>query len=147
MVESSGAQRTSNRLTQREELELTQGEQAQIQQISYEPGSNLKQSIDNVLKDLDGDEDYDDEGDLVDELDGKALKPQASNTSESIINQNRRISSCIRIQKNNRLKQIPPKKNGILQKWSPSLFACYQDRFITLDTYQVIYLLIKFQVI
>ena len=86
-----------------------------------------------MLKDLDGEDDYDEEEDLVDELDGKALKPQASTTSESIINQNRRISSCIRIQKNNRLKQIPPKKHGILQKWSPSLFAGYQDRFITLE--------------
>ena len=34
-----------------------------------------KQSIDNVLKDLDGSDDYDDENDLVDELDGKASMP------------------------------------------------------------------------
>ena len=45
-----------------------------------------KQSIDNVLKDLDGSDDYDDENDLVDELDGKASMPQASTSSESIIN-------------------------------------------------------------
>lgn len=45
-----------------------------------------KQSIDNVLKDLDGSDEYDDENDLVDELDGKASMPMASASSESIIN-------------------------------------------------------------
>ena len=38
------------------------------------------------MKDLDGSDDYDEEEDLVDELDGKASLPQASPSSESIIN-------------------------------------------------------------
>ena len=54
--------------------------------MSYEPNNKTKQSIENVMKDLDGSDDYGEEEDLVDELDGKASMPQASPSSESIIN-------------------------------------------------------------
>ena len=73
----------------------------------------------------------DENGDMVADLNNLPDSwSQVTGAQTSIINDQRRVSSMVRLNKKNPIVNKPQKKVGTLKKWSPALFAGWQERIV-----------------